>query len=104
VAPPAAGVMALVNPSVHGCRITRGKTIYEAYRRWASDQGMTEKETLTATKFGRRLGERFEKDHDKGGGIYRGVGLVGDGLRGGEDAAGGDSAACGDGLGDGFRA
>jgi len=73
--------------------VVRAKSVYEAYRRWATQQGLTERETLSATKSGKRLGERFPKDHDKGGAIYRGVGLLGDGFEPSSGGAGGANAA-----------
>lgn len=50
--------------------------LYRAYRRWAEDEGMKERETLTATKFGTRMGERYEKRSTRTGIMYVGVGLL----------------------------
>ena len=41
---------------------------------------MTERETLSATKFGKCLAERFKRDRDNRGAFYCGLGLVGDGF------------------------
>ncbi|HSW42622.1 MAG TPA: phage/plasmid primase, P4 family [Patescibacteria group bacterium] len=48
---------------------------YRAYRAWAANEGFAERETLTATKFGRRMKERFSSAHRKSGNVYLGVGL-----------------------------
>jgi putative DNA primase/helicase len=48
---------------------------YRAYRAWATAEGYADRETLTATKFGRRMKERFSWGHRKSGNVYLGVGL-----------------------------
>ncbi len=66
---------------VVGERYTTGAAqAYHAYTRWAQDQGMTERERLTSTNFGRRMSARFEKRRTKTGKLYIGIGLLGDGL------------------------
>jgi len=57
-----------------GCAVLAG-VVYRAYERWAQDQGLTRRERLTATAFGRRMGERFSKRKTKKGLEYQGVGL-----------------------------
>lgn len=58
------------------CWVASGK-LYEAYRHWADEQGLSEKERKTANAFGRAMSERFEavRRGIKGERGYRGVGL-----------------------------
>jgi putative DNA primase/helicase len=49
---------------------------YRAYKAWAADQSLTERETLSSTSFGRRMTEHFAKRHQKTGNSYLGVGLL----------------------------
>jgi len=49
--------------------------IYKVYLQWAEKQGYREKEVLTANAFGRRLGDRFSKQHTKVGAFYEGITL-----------------------------
>ena len=58
------------------CEI-KGGHLYKAYRRWAEDEGLSQRETLSATKFGRMMGERFRRERSRGGNIYHGIGLEG---------------------------
>jgi putative DNA primase/helicase len=52
----------------------RASEIYEHYRQWAERHGMTERERLSSTMFGRKLSERFSKLRDSGNRtIYRGL-------------------------------
>lgn len=48
---------------------------YRAYRTWAAAEGYADRESLTATKFGRRMKERFGGGHRKSGNVYLGVRL-----------------------------
>jgi putative DNA primase/helicase len=48
---------------------------YKAYTRWAGNQGMKEREMLTATSFGLRMRGKFEGHKTKQGKVYLGVGL-----------------------------
>jgi putative DNA primase/helicase len=50
--------------------------IAKAYQSWAMRSGMRQSEVLTSTTFGRRMSERFSKQHTKTGNVYRGVGLL----------------------------
>jgi putative DNA primase/helicase len=52
---------------------TRAANLYSAYRAWATEVG---EQILTATAFGRRVSERFEKQHTEWGAVYHGVGLL----------------------------
>jgi putative DNA primase/helicase len=58
-----------------GC-ITAATAAYKAYGAWAVEQGMSERERLTSTAFGRRMADRFEKRHARSGNVYVGVGLL----------------------------
>jgi putative DNA primase/helicase len=50
------------------------KELYEDYRRWADAHNLGDRERLTATMFGRKMGERFEKLRDRTEGvIYCGI-------------------------------
>ncbi len=49
--------------------------VYKAYKAWAEDQGIREREQLTSASFGRRLGERFERKRKGSGKVYQGLGL-----------------------------
>lgn len=52
-----------------------GAAFYKAYEAWADDERMKDKETLSRTAFGRKMGQKFAKEHTDGGTIYHGVGL-----------------------------
>jgi putative DNA primase/helicase len=51
---------------------------HKAYRAWAQDRGLAEREVLSATSFGTRMGDRFGKRHTKVGNVYLDVGLLAD--------------------------
>jgi len=51
---------------------------FKAYLTWSSEQGMRERELLTATKFGTRMAERFGKKHSSSGNHYLDIGLLSD--------------------------
>lgn len=51
---------------------------YSAYQAWARAQGMGDREILTATAFGTRMGERFTRKPTKKGKRYLGLGLPGE--------------------------
>lgn len=46
---------------------------YLAYRSWAKDQGMSEKETLTKNSFGRLMSRKHDKRHTMSGWRYLGL-------------------------------
>jgi putative DNA primase/helicase len=52
-----------------------GSELFTAYKECAARHGMTEKERMSSTMFGRKLGERFAKEHTKKGAIYEGIDL-----------------------------
>ena len=47
--------------------------IFEHYKRWSAARGLTERERLSATKFGTKFGERFAREHTRDGQVYTGV-------------------------------
>jgi putative DNA primase/helicase len=47
--------------------------LFRAYTQWAQDQGLTERERLTKTSFGRLLSRRYDKKHTMYGWRYLGV-------------------------------
>jgi putative DNA primase/helicase len=49
------------------------RDLYKAYRSWADQQGLSEREQLKNTAFGRRMGDRFGKQHTERGAAYMGV-------------------------------
>jgi putative DNA primase/helicase len=51
--------------------------LYSAYKKWAESEGMRDREVLTSTAFGRRMGERYQKDRKGGIVYYFGIGLSG---------------------------
>ena len=52
----------------------RGATeLFDHYRRWAIHDGLTDRERLTATKFGIKMAERFNREHRRGGSVYHGI-------------------------------
>jgi putative DNA primase/helicase len=53
----------------------RGSELFDHYKRWADGHGLTERERLSSTMFGRKISERFEKLRDSANHvIYRGLG------------------------------
>ena len=58
--------------------------LYSAYKVWADDQGLRDREILTGTMFGRRMGERFHKAKDSASSRvhYHGIGLPADSRKG----------------------
>jgi len=47
--------------------------VYQLYQGWALGRGLTDKEKMTQTMFGRRLGERFTREKSGGHWCYRGL-------------------------------
>ncbi len=54
--------------------------LFKAYGHWADAEGISNRDRLSATSFGKRIGHKFEKAHDRAGTSYRGIGLVVTGL------------------------
>ncbi len=50
----------------------KARRLYKAYREWVEEMG---EKTLSETAFGRRITQRFQKDHKETGTVYMGVGL-----------------------------
>ena len=47
--------------------------LYDHYRKWMLDNGL---KPMSGTKFGRKMGERYHKDKDRGGWNYQGIGIL----------------------------
>lgn len=58
----------------------RARDLYKAYTAWAEGQGMKPKETLSGTKFGRLMSDRYNKETTMYGKKYCGISLRGNGL------------------------
>jgi putative DNA primase/helicase len=50
------------------------RDLYEHYQRWAEQHGLTDRERLTATAFGRKVSDRFRHEHTRAGKVYFGIG------------------------------
>ncbi len=59
---------------------TQSSRLYKEYKAWGHNQGMTEKEILTLNAFGRRMGQKFKKTHDRDGTYYVGLAMKCDGF------------------------
>ena len=53
----------------------RATLLYKAYRQWAKDLGI-DREALSQTKFGTRIGELYKSARNVSGKVYRGIGLA----------------------------
>jgi len=53
------------------------KEAYLNYKKWAEANGLKDREQMTATSFGRRLRDRFDRKHKAGGAFYQGFRLKG---------------------------
>jgi putative DNA primase/helicase len=51
------------------------RDLHEHYRAWAIHHGLSERERLSATAFGRKVAERFERVKGRRGNTYRGIAL-----------------------------
>ena len=54
----------------------RARTLFEHYAQWADQNGLTARERLSATMFGKKMTERFKHDKTRAGKIYFGVRTV----------------------------
>ena len=54
----------------------QANSLYQAYKNWAELQGMGQREVMTSTAFGKRMGQRFERLKGRAANAYRGVGLL----------------------------
>lgn len=59
----------------HGA--VKGSDFYKTYKAWADEQGLSERERLSSTAFGKRASDRFNKKRDGDGVWYEGVALKG---------------------------
>lgn len=55
----------------------RASVLFEHYKRWADREGMSDRERLSSTAFGRKVSERFQKVRDGAGSYYKGVSITG---------------------------
>lgn len=60
------------------CNVSPGSEVgasdlYQHYTTWATKAGMSDRERLSATKFGARISERFVKGHTRFGKVYHGI-------------------------------
>ena len=47
--------------------------LYRHYKAWADQRGLMDRERLTATKFGTKMGERLEHERRRSGKVYKGI-------------------------------
>lgn len=52
----------------------KASTLYETYKAWAEEQGMRGQEVMSATAFGRKVGERYQKEKARNCNYYIGIG------------------------------
>jgi phage/plasmid-associated DNA primase len=57
----------------------KANDLYQKYLTWCEHQGYREKEKLTRQMFGRLMGQKFKKSHDRDGWHYHGIGSKCDG-------------------------
>ncbi len=62
------------------CILENGQEIkaaefYKAYKAWAEENGLSKREAMNSTQFGRLMGGQFEKKKTRNGAYYFGVGL-----------------------------
>ncbi|GAH32622.1 unnamed protein product [marine sediment metagenome] len=55
-----------------GSRI-RASELYKAFKEWATEQGMREKEILSANAFGRRMANKYHREKARDGTYYQGL-------------------------------
>ena len=51
----------------------RASELFEHYKRWADGQGLSDRERLQSTGFGRKVSERFRHSHTRTGKVYFGL-------------------------------
>jgi phage/plasmid-associated DNA primase len=54
--------------------------LYKNYRSWCATQGMVDREILTSNAFGRKMGQKFKKSHERDGAHYVGLAIKCDGF------------------------
>jgi putative DNA primase/helicase len=62
--------------------------LYEAYRRYAADNGLREHERLTGTAFGKHVARMYSSERTSRGRRYLGLGIVAQDLYSGEESGG----------------
>lgn len=77
---PLSAFLEFYSPTVPAGTLISGKDFFAAYRAFCQDQGMSDKEMLSNTAFGRRMGQKFKKTHARGGAVYADVGTTVTGL------------------------
>ena len=55
--------------------LAQSTLLHNAYLAWCSAQGMSERERLNMTNFGREMRKRFDREERRTGNFYLGVGL-----------------------------
>jgi hypothetical protein len=55
---------------------TQSSVLYNGYKDWAFNQGLSEKERLTSTRFGTLMAERFPRRSERSGNFFYGIGLA----------------------------
>lgn len=60
---------------LEGDQEIKASEFYKGYKAWADDNGLSKRETLTGTAFGRLISIRFEKKKTRSATFYFGVGL-----------------------------
>jgi putative DNA primase/helicase len=60
-----------------GCEVA-ASAAFDAYGRWAAEQGLPDRDRLSVKTFGSRMTSRFEKRRSNAGIVYGGVGLLAD--------------------------
>jgi putative DNA primase/helicase len=58
---------------VHKDESCKAALLYEHYNKWMTDNGS---KPMNNTKFGRKMGERFHKEPERTGTVYKGIGIV----------------------------
>jgi putative DNA primase/helicase len=59
--------------NVHKDEICKAILLYEHYNKWMTDNGIKPESN---TMFGRKMGERFHKEPERTGTVYKGIGIV----------------------------
>ena len=51
----------------------KASDLYDHYKRWAEQHGLSERERLSSTAFGRKVSERVQKHRTPAGNVYLGL-------------------------------
>jgi putative DNA primase/helicase len=60
--------------TAQNCQAGAGE-LYSTYAKWAKGRGMNDRKIMSIQKFGKRMGEKYPKEPDRTGTIYRGIGI-----------------------------